>query len=354
MRSKIAFYVLLGVTILMVAAVVVSQRSSNETVSSPGLHVPDLMSRVDAVRTVVIRTAETLLRLERTDEGWVARSSNDYPAEAARIRQLVLGLAHLRRLDKKTGNPEKLHRLELNDIDEPGSKAVEVALLSGDGDELAGVLVGRTEDFQQAGRSRYYVRDSGDPQSWLVEGSLPPVLGEVSNWLEQELLPGVEEAGVQSVSVNHADGSSVVIRRDAREDMDFQLAGLSDGEEVDSQYSVNAVAETFRRLSLQDVRAADTAPLDERIATVEALTFNGVRITARIGAAGPDYEVRLRAGYESDRDHSGEDGTGGEQLAQDLDKRWRGRLFVVSQYALDALLVGRADLVKAPEASEAE
>lgn len=357
MRSKTGFYVLLGLAIAMVAAVAMVQQSSNRPASSFGLHAPGLSDRADEIRSVVIRTAETSLRLERADPGWVARSRHDYPADTARIRQLVLGIGHLRRLEKKTDNPERLQRLELRDIEEPGSQAVQVTLLAGAGEELANILVGKTEDFQQAGRSRYYVRDAGDSQSWLVEGSLPPVLGEVKNWLERSLLPGVAEAGLQSVTVDHADGGSLTIQRGALEDADFQISGLSSDEEIESQYRINAVAEIFRRLSLEDVRAADAASPNEVIATVEALTFNGVRITARIGKADPDYGVRLSAGYEPDLDHGagdGESGTDGEQLARDLERRWHGRSFVVSQYALDDLLVRRADLVSTPEASGAE
>lgn len=357
MRSKTGFYVLLGVTIAMVAAAVVVRQSSNEPAPSFELHAPGLSDRADEIRSVVIRTAEMSLRLERADSGWVASSRHDYPADAARIRQLVLGIGHLRRLERKTDNPERLRRLELSDIDKPGSQAVQVTLLSGEGEELADILVGKTEDFQQAGRSRYYVRDAGNPQSWLVEGSLPPVLGEVKNWLERSLLPGVAEAGLQSVTVDHADGGSITIRRDAVEDTDFQVAGLSGDEEIGSQYRVNAIAEVFRRLSLEDVRAADASSLDETTATVEALTFTGVRITARIEEADPDYVVLLSAGYEPDLDRGagdGESGSDGGQLVRDLEERWHGRSFVVSQYALDDLLVRRSDLVTTPEASGSE
>lgn len=352
MRSKKAFYTLLAATIVMVAAAVIASRqTAREPASSHGLHAPDLASRVDAVRTVEIRTADSLLRLERTGDGWVARNKSDYPAAADRIRQLVLGLSRLKRLDRKTEDPERLHRLELRDVDEAGSKAVEIVLLTGKGDAVADILVGKTQDFQQAGRSRYFVRDAGNPQAWLVEGVLPPVLGEIANWLDQALLPGIGEPDLRSVTVSHADGGSITVRRKSGEADDFRLAGLSDGEEINSRYSVNAIPRTLRGLSLKDVRAADVE-LDEEIATVEASTFNGVRIVARIGSADPDFEVRLRAVHEPDQERGGdgeEARNGGQRLADELNRRWRGRSFVVSQYALDALLVRRADLIKKTE-----
>lgn len=347
MRAGKGFYILLGATIAMVAAAVIVHRTPENSLSSHGPHVPDLASRADAVRTVLIRTAEAELRLERTDEGWVARSKTGYPADAERIRQLVLGVSQLERLERKTANPDRLDRLHLRDIDVPGSRAVRVSLLTADGTTLADVLVGKTHDFQQEGRSRYFVRNAGDSQSWLVEGWLPPVLEELSSWLERRLMPGVEESALASVTVTHGDGETVTVRREGSEEEDFRLSGLSGDESIDSQYKVNAVAETLRRLSLKDVRDANAAP-GKTIATIEAATFDGVRIVARIGAGDPDYPVRLEARYD------GEKGTGGgEQLARALDDRWRGRSFVVSQYTLDDLLVRREDLVKETATSPA-
>jgi hypothetical protein len=158
-------------------------------------------------------------------------------------------------------------------------------------------------------------------------------------------MPGIEESALASVTVTHGDGETVTVRREGGDDEDFRLSGLSEGESIDSQYKVNAVAETLRRLSLKDVRDAD-AETGETIATIEASTFNGIRVVARIGTGEPDYPVRLEASYD------GESGTGGgEELASVLDDRWRGRSFIVSQYTLDDLLVRRKDLVKQTAAS---
>jgi len=356
MRSRKGFYVLVVVTVVMVAAAVVSRQPADEPAASYGLHAPGLAARADEVRTIEIRTAGDTLRLARAEDGWTARSETGYPADAARIRQLVLGLGNLHRLEKKTSDPERLQRLELTGVDQPASKAVRVTLLAEGGDALADVLVGKMQDFQQDGRSRYFVRDADDPQAWLVEGSLPPVLEDTVNWLQQALMPGVEAAGLRRVGVTHADGESVEIIRDTPDDDNFRLAGLSDDEGPGSQNAINALARTLRGLSLKEVRGVGAEP-DDPAATVEALTFNGVRIVARIASGEPDYRVRLSAAYEPDGDREAGDGEGrpgGEALARDLNDRWRGRVFVVSQYALDSLLVRRADLVEQSGSSQAQ
>jgi len=350
MRSRRTFYTLVAVTVVMVAAAVVSQRPANEPATEPGLHAPGLGERVDAVQSVVIRTADDALELARGNDGWVARNKGDYPADAGRVRQLVLGLSRLQRLERKTDDPERLSRLELSAVEQKSSKAVRVTLLSQDGDTLADILVGKTRDFQQSGRSRYYVRDAGDPRSWLVEGVLPPVLEDAANWLQQALLPGVSKPELQSVRVTHADGEAVEIRRGPGEDAGFRLAGEQGDIEASRGDAVDAVAETLLGMSLQDVRLADSLQRRE-IAAVEAETFNGVRISARIGEGDPDYAVRLDAEYAPEWDRSGEleSADPGAALAGRLDELWRGRTFTVSRYALDSLLVRRGDLRGSPQ-----
>lgn len=353
MRSKSSFYILLGITIVAVAAAVVSRRPADEPSASYGFHLPGLGERLDMVRAVVVRTADSSLRLERTADGWVASTKSGYPADAGRIRELVLGMSRLQRLEKKTGNPDRLSALELRDIEDAGSRAVRITLLSGDEQELASILVGKTRDFQAGGRSRYFVRDAGNPQSWLVEGSLPPVLGDAVNWLEQRLLPDSGGSDLRSVTVTHPDGDRITIQRDAPDDADFQLTGLSDGGQINDQYSVNAIAQTLRGLSLKDVRTAPAEQSGESVATVDAVTFNGVRIGARVSGLDPDYGVTLTAEYQPEQDRSDDEAqeADGKNVARELNERWADRLFVVSRYSLDALTVQRSDLINAPESS---
>jgi len=384
MRSKRAFYVLLGATALMVVAAVLSQRPVDDYQGTQGLHAPDLSDQADRVQTVVVRSADNELRLVRVDDGWVARNRDDYPADAARVRALVLGLSRLERLEKKTSNPDRLGRLELSGLDEPGSKAVEVTLLDSDDRKLAAVLVGKTEDFKSNGYSQYFVRDAGSPQAWLVRGTLPPVLDNPRNWLKHELLPGVGGAGLRSVTVTRPEARPVSVRRESGDRKDFELVDLADGEIIDSQHAVNEIAGTLERLSLKDVEAAP-AEEPETALTVHALTFNGVHITGRFQRLELDYAVTLEAAYQPGQDRgveaegggsdkrerqgggygrNGDNGDearasanepadiGGQRLAEELNRRWKGRRFLVSQYDLDALMVKRRDLIETAEGSE--
>lgn len=358
MRSQRSFYILAGVTIVMVAAAVMSQWSSRESASDLGPHLPGFESKIDQVNTVLIRTAAQSLRLERTGDGWVARDKNDYPANGERIRQLVLAVSGLQRVEKKTSNPERFAQIGLTDVDEQDSEAVDVTFQGEDDARLASLLVGKTHEFVQSGRSRYFVRNADETQSWLVEGALPPVLDDISEWLHKELLGPIEQADIRAVKVTHADGEQVSIHRDSGDEgTDFRLDGLSEGAEIDNQYSVNAIANTFQRLALKDIRDAGAGEAGEAVASVEAWTFDGVRIAADLTRLDKDYGVQLSAGYDPEQDspdEAGEEGVNGEQLAADLNQRWQNRLFVVSQYTVDAIIPRQSDLVKQTDQSASQ
>jgi len=387
MRNKRSFYILVVITIVVVAAAFLSRRSSQETGPTYGLQLPKLGSEVDAVTAVTITKADDSVHLKRTDQGWVASSKGDYPADGERIRHLVLGISDLQRLEKKTSNPDRYPELQLADVDKDGSKAVQITVLGKDDRTLADLLVGKTQDFEASAKSRYFVRNAGDPQSWLVEGTLPPVIGDISDWLEQKLLPGVKETGFQSVTTTQPDGEKVTVNRDSADSNSFNLVGLAADEKIDNQYAINAIPETFQRLSLKDVKKIDSLKDNSVALTVEGLTFNGVHIVAKFGHLDPQYSVRLHADYEAGHDLSGkktaqgagdkaqesaaeqgsgddkaqdgagdekaggkkEQSIGGKELAKSLNRRWRGRFFVVSQYSLDALEMRHSDLVKKPK-----
>lgn len=351
MRSRRSFYILLGVTLVAVMAAVLSQRGTDPARPDHGLHAPHLAEKTDAVRVVAIRTTTDTMRLVRTEDGWLVTNKANYPADAGRIRQLVLGMSRLRRLERKTSDPARHTRLELSDVDQPGSQATRIELLDAGGRSLAALLVGKTEDFQAAGRSRYFVRDAGDDQTWLVEGVLPPVLGEMRNWLQQDLLAGVDDGTLRTLTVTRAGASALTVGRDTV-DADLELVDLADGERLDSQHAVDAIADTFRGMSLKDFADNESARRAEPVATVEAVTFSGVRISADIRQGDPDYLVRLDAAHDPGLAADEDARQAGEALVERLSQRWEDRWFVVSQYALDGLLVERADLLEASGSSD--
>jgi hypothetical protein len=310
MRSKRSFLILVGITIVVVIAAVLSQRSNNEAPPAYGLQVPDLGSKTEDVHTVVIAKADGSLRLERTKDGWVAQSKDNYPADGDRIRHLVLGITQMQRLEKKTSDPARYARLKLQDIDKPGSEAVQITFLTKDNEKLASLLVGKTSDFETTTRSKYFVRNAGDPQSWLAEGTLPPVLGNIGDWLQKKLLPGVGGSDIRSVAVTEPGGAAVTVKRDSSDKRNFDLVGLGEDEHISNQYSLNAIPETLQGLSLKDVGKLDSLKDDSVALTLDAWTFNGVEIVARFGHLGQNYSVRLHASYDPSHDQAAAGNTG--------------------------------------------
>ena len=73
---------------------------------------------------------------------WVVVEKGNYPADEARMRRLLLGLADLTLVEPKTERPELFARL---DLDDPSNgKSTLVALQDRTGKTVAELIVGKT------------------------------------------------------------------------------------------------------------------------------------------------------------------------------------------------------------------
>ena len=100
--------ILLGVLVVLVALVLVGQRSESPSSGNGALFVPSLEPALNDIERVTITKAnnETVVTLERKPDGWVATNKNDYPADVGKLRQGLQALAEARILEKKTSNAE--------------------------------------------------------------------------------------------------------------------------------------------------------------------------------------------------------------------------------------------------------
>jgi len=363
--------VLAIVTVAVVVAAVLVQRPAGDSATHGGKLFPQLLERANAVNGVVITTSAGQTTLIRSDKGWTVREKNGYPAASDKLRELVLGMAQLERIEAKTRDPKLYPKLQLEDVKEKGSRSTLVQLQDTDGKDIAVLIVGqRKPSAGDPKKSLIYVRIPGDPQAWLVEGSLPRA-DQSEHWLDRAIL-NVEEARVRRVLVTHADGSTLEIKRAAPGDKDFHL-DLQPGEKISSQYSVNAIASTLRSLALDDVIAnskSDTATVPGP-ARVVFETFDGLRVKLQVQQGKEKAMVRLGAEFDESLIQrpavpaQAPDAKAGDKKsaptpamqspdktraeAQRLNAFWQQWEYVVPAYQLETVMVKRQDLLAKPE-----
>lgn len=330
---------LAGVTLLAVAAAVLVRHSDrNEPVAERGLYFPQLLERANDVAGVEIKSAAAATTLVKDGDQWGVSEKHGYPAATEKVRELILGLARLERIEAKTSNPDLHGKLDLNDIGDEDSNAKLIRLTDGDGNDLARLMLGKQRfGAGAAGRSQYYVRSPDDPQAWLVEGLLPEVDGD---WIRTALFEP-ELGELRSVTVDGGDGA-VKVSRTSAEDADFTLEGLGPGEEIDSQYAVNQIPRSFRTLTLEDVERVgpDTGRTGGRVIVGE--TFDGLRITLSIHKRDDQYLARVEAEYTVGDDPADEIQAG----VKSRNDAWRQWVYVLPDYQVENIIVERADLIR--------
>jgi hypothetical protein len=273
---KLVLFAALAAALLLLALWLAGERRPSQDAALSQPLAPALIEQLDDIERVRISVAgdQPVATLERTEDGWQLLERDRYPADAARLRELLLKLAEARRIEAKTANPALHDRLGVEDIDTADAAGVQVAI---EGGPLTQPLIIGYTRTQGTGT---YVRGAGDPQSWLIDRNIA-VERKTANWLQRDLVD-LDTARLERVEIRPPSGSPIRIERSAGSAGDFRLAGLPAGREPASEFVADASAGLLSSLRIDDVRRADA--LDEDPATLREATFltrEGVRIDLR-------------------------------------------------------------------------
>lgn len=256
---------------------------------------PEVADRGEQIRTIVISRKDGTFRIARQDDQWVVPDKSKYPASVDKVRRLLVGLAELRALEAKTSSPTSYPALEVENVDAPDAKSVQVALQDAGGATQFSVIVGKSYYGRGAGTEGVYVREAGEAQAWLAQGRVSVDRDPVA-WLERAVL-SVPRERVRSVTIK-ASGKPVTVNRATAADKDFALAGLPADRKAKT-YEVNAVGGAFESLELDDVRPAAELNFSNGNPVTEAATFDGLRVTASFAEQDGATWARFAAKFEA-------------------------------------------------------
>lgn len=321
------FFVLLAALVVLLAAGLLLMRSQ-QSAWKPGDSrigqrlMPGL--KLEDVATVSIRDPDATLTLARREGGWRVKERADFPADADRVRELLLRLVELKVVQTEAVAEAQRARLQLL---EPGAAqegaGTRIELKDGGGAVLARLLLGKKVTAMVAGAAfgpetgvptgRYAMTGDEPGTVVLVSEALAQAEAKPGSWLSKELIR-VERA--KSISASGPDGKQrFAVSRDS-EASDWKLAG---GGKPDPG-RVQDVASALASLSLADVFAepakADTG-LD-RAVVVKARTFDELAYTIRIGAKARDdrYYAAISASGDPPAARSAGKGESAEEKAK--------------------------------------
>lgn len=165
---------------------------------------PGLLEKVNDIDVMSIEHEGTTMTFIRDSSGnWSLMEADSYPADKERIRNVLIGLANLEKIEPKTALAEFYPDLGVEDNTRAGSKSYLVTLMTVEGRQLLSLLAGRSTRGISWNGTGYFVRRPDEDQSWLVRGSMD-ITGDSRSWMNTRLLP-LARGRISSVTI--VDGS---------------------------------------------------------------------------------------------------------------------------------------------------
>jgi uncharacterized protein DUF4340 len=207
--------------------------------------------------------SRTTLRKEAA--GWTV-VEREYPADVARVRELLLNLNNLKIVERKTSDPANYARLGVEAPDTPTAASTLVEVVAGK--KTWSLLVGKNA----AGRA-VYARKPAEAASALVEPAIA-VDPDQKRWIDRQLtdIPG---ANVRDIAVQPAGGPAYLLSRSKKGDVDLVLAPIPKGRTPASSMAINGQADTLTAFTAEDVRAVSDKTPPSAADTAKFRLFDG-------------------------------------------------------------------------------
>lgn len=209
--------------------------------------------------------------LRKSADGWTV-VERQYPADAARVRELVLHLASLKVVERKTQDPANYAKLGVEAPDTPTATSTLVEVVAGA--KTWSLIVGKAAD----GRA-LYVRKPAEAMSLLATPFIT-VDPDQKRWIDR-LLVDIPGTSVHEVSVKTA-GGSYVLTRAARGDLDISVSPVPKGRKPVTSMSLGSQLEALTSFNFDDIHGAPPAATPTETATYrmfdgQVLEFAGRR-----------------------------------------------------------------------------
>ena len=286
--------------ILIIVTVFVAKREEPGSPPTGQPVLPELKAVINDVTELSVATQSGVITLHRQEDTWRVKEKHDYPADVGTVRETLIGLAELTTLEPKTRKPELYEKLGLQDVEAEGSLSTGITLKDATGNTVAEVILGDARPAKgKGGYKETFIRKTGDPQTWLVEGRLS-VEKNPGKWLDNELVQ-IETQRVRRLIVTHPDKTRLVVEKAKPTGINYQVANLPEGLEIESQFTVNNIVSTVTSLSLDDVNPVSEIPFnDQPVVTAVFETFDGLQGTVQLLPKDEKNYVTISAVFNAD------------------------------------------------------
>lgn len=318
MQAK-SFYALVGAALVALAAAFwishANQPASESNAANTPL-LPGLRDELNLVDAVTFTGAENrvLASFRRGTDGWHIAERSGFPADVAKLRELLLRLADANVIEAKTTNPVRYAELGVEDpasakCDPPAANADDTGKASAQKKCLdsKGVLVtlgGLTKPlklivglYNGGGGGGTFVRRDGEARSLLVAGNLA-IDRSVAAWIRHEIVD-IDATRIKEVRLTGLDGKVLSVYKEQSLDATFKVANVPAGRALASDFVANSLGSGLSSLRADDVAAAKDAAAPEKAFKVHYLAFGGLAIDVTAWDADGKNLIQLSASNDA-------------------------------------------------------
>ena len=247
-------FVILGVAaaVLLAAGIWLSHHRSSQQANISGSQVfGDLEAALGQVTEVRLSKGDgSRTTLRKDAAGWTV-VEREFPADPARVRELVLALARLRVVEQKTSDPANYAKLGVETPDTPAAASTLVEVVAGA--KVWVLIAGKVADNRAV-----YVRKPKDAASALAAPffNADP---DQKRWVDR-LITDIPGASVHEVAVQMGKEPSYLLTRAKKGDPDITLTPVPKGRTAASTMVLAGQSEVLSAFNFDDVRKAGTTP----------------------------------------------------------------------------------------------
>jgi hypothetical protein len=260
---------------------------------------PQLFDKVNDVASVTVKQKSGEYTLVKSSNAWGLAEKDNYAIEMESVRKMLIALSEMNKLEAKTSDPARYAAFGVQEPDAEGSTSALVTLKDASGNELAKLVYGKEHDLKGAGVSNQrYVRKAGDPQTWLVQGSID-LKEKGADLLKKEILE-VKRDRIRSIEVTQPDGELLVVDRASPTLTDFTLLEIPEGKELTYPTAPGSIASGLEYVNLEDVEARGTIDFTSGPGPVAKFkTFDGLIVTVITKDQDGKAWAKFEASYEA-------------------------------------------------------
>ncbi len=265
MNQKKFVILAVAAVVLLAAGVWMSTHRASQQSGEGGATVfADLRSSLGEVTEIRLSKGDgSRTTLRRNADGWTV-VERQYPADAAKVRELALALASLAVVERKTSDPANYARLGVEAPDTPTATSTLVEVVAGG--KSWSLIVGKGAD----GRA-VYVRKPAEAGSILAQPFITADPDQ-KRWIDR-LIADIPGTSVHDIAVRPASGPAYLLTRANRGSTDLTLSPVPRGRSPVSAMSLGAQADALTAFHFDDVRALPATATATDVATYR--TFDG-------------------------------------------------------------------------------